>query len=98
MMRLLLVLSSLVVVTSAFAPSLWDTPKRSTLLASTVGVESQNVPLTIDENEDLIKELLKPSAINARLEAQLKKMMEKDKTSKVLTKQVSHSFVSFSLP
>ena len=97
-MRPFLVISSFVVITSAFTPSLWNTYKRSTILSSGVIVvgETQNDSSTTDENDDPIKELLKPSAINARLEVQLKKMMEKDKTSKVLTQEVSRSIVPFS--
>ena len=90
-MRLSFVFLSLVAPASAFVPSPLCATRLWTGVASSILSEAPD-SLT-EEGVDPIKELLKSSAINERLEAQIQKMMEKDKTSKVLTKDVSISFV-----
>jgi hypothetical protein len=84
-MRLAL-LSLAAATTSGFAPSSWGS-RQSTYLASSTVTEAHEA--TTKDDVDPIRELLKPAAINARLEAQLEKMKEKDKTSRALTKDVS---------
>ena len=84
-MRLAL-LSLVAATTSGFAPSSWGS-RQSTSLASSTVFEAHEA--TTKNDVDPIRELLKPAAINARLAAQLEKMKEKDKTSRVLTKDVS---------
>lgn len=86
-MRLAL-LSLVAATTSGFAPSSWGSRQLTHLATSTV---SETHEATTKDDVDPIRELLKPAAINARLEAQLEKMKEKDKTSIVLTKNVRTS-------